>query len=77
MGVNERLGTIETGKYADLLIVRGNPLETITDTRNAHVVIKSGKVYDPAVLFSSVVGMMGPASPSEADWWKGNIRLVR
>lgn len=77
MGVDERLGTIEAGKYADLLVVRGNPLETITDTRNAHVVIRSGTVYDPAALFSSVVGRMGPASPAEADWWKGNIRLGR
>ncbi len=76
-GVAARLGTIEAGKYADLLIVRGDPLTTITDTRNAIHVIRSGRVYDPAALFDSVRGRMGPKSEDETDWWKGNLRLGR
>jgi imidazolonepropionase-like amidohydrolase len=76
-GVDARLGTVEAGKYADLLIVRGNPLTSITDTRNATHVIRSGRVYDPAALFDSVRGEMGPKSAAEADWWKGNLRLGR
>jgi len=77
LGVDERLGTIEAGKYADLLIVTGDPLVAITDTRNGHVVLRSGRVYDPAELFDSVRGKMGPKSESESDWWKGNVRLGR
>lgn len=76
-GVSDRLGTIEAGKYADLLIVEGDPLRRITDTRNGHRVVRSGRVYDPRRLFESVRGRMGPASASEADWWKGNLRLGR
>jgi len=76
-GVDARLGTVEAGKYADLLIVRGDPLTTITDTRNAIHVIRSGKVYDPGALFDSVRGEMGPKNEAEADWWKGNLRLGR
>ncbi|MDA0328047.1 MAG: amidohydrolase family protein [Gemmatimonadetes bacterium] len=77
MGVDERLGTIEQGKYADLLIVRGDPLTRITDTRNAHVVIRAGRVYDPEELFDSVRGSLGPKSEADADWWRGNVRLGR
>jgi imidazolonepropionase-like amidohydrolase len=77
LGVSERLGTIEAGKYADLLIVHGDPLTTITDTRNARLVIKAGRFYDPAQLFRSIQGKMGPTDESEADWWKGKLRLGR
>lgn len=76
-GVGERLGTVETGKYADLYIVRGDPLTRITDTRNGLWVIKAGRVYDPTALFASVKGRMGPAGSHDADWWKGNTRLGR
>ena len=75
LGVDARLGTIEVGKYADLLIVRGDPLRTITDTRNGHAVVKGGRVYDPSELFDSVRGALGPRSATEAAWWKGNLRL--
>ncbi|MGI9626079.1 MAG: amidohydrolase family protein [Longimicrobiales bacterium] len=74
-GVSHRLGTIEPGKYADLVVVRGDPLSRITDTRESTVVIKAGQVYDPAALFESVRGMMGPADAAEVDWWHGGKRL--
>jgi len=77
LGVDARLGTIEPGKYADLLVVTGDPLTRITDTRNALVVIKAGRVYDPDALFESVRGRLGPQGPADSDWWKGNVRLGR
>lgn len=77
MGMGERLGTVEAGKYADLLVVRGDPLTRITDTRNGHVVVKAGRVYDPARLFRSVRGALGPAGEADAAWWKGDVRLGR
>lgn len=77
LGLSERLGTVEVGKYADLLIVRGNPLEDIRATRDGYRVVKAGRVYDPAALFASVKARMGPAGPDDADWWKGNTRLGR
>lgn len=75
LGVDARLGTVEAGKYGDLLVVEGDPLSNITDTRNGVFVIKAGKVYHPDRLFDSVRGRMGPESLEEADWWKGNVRL--
>lgn len=42
----EDLGTIEPGKRADLIVVAGNPLRSISDTRNVRLVLRDGKVFD-------------------------------
>lgn len=77
LGVGDRLGTLEPGRYADLLVIRGDPLTRITDTRHLLHVVKAGHVYDPAALLASVRGRMGPVGPDEAAWWKGDLRLGR
>lgn len=46
IGYGDRLGTIEKGKYADMISVRGNPLQNIRDMRNLHFIMKSGVRYD-------------------------------
>jgi imidazolonepropionase-like amidohydrolase len=76
-GVDERLGTIEQGKYADLIVIDGNPLEEITDTRRVTWVMIRGDGYYTEPLFESVRGKMGPASEADADGWKGNLRFGR
>jgi len=75
LGVDERLGTIEVGKYADIVVVDGDPLSRITDSRKLHVVVKAGAVYDPIALLESVRGTLGPSGPDGAAWWKGDKRL--
>jgi imidazolonepropionase-like amidohydrolase len=40
--VDDRLGSIEKGKIADLLLVRGNPLKNISDARNVAKVMLNG-----------------------------------
>jgi len=69
IGKGSLLGSIETGKLADLYIVKGNPLEDITHTRNVQAVIKSGEIYNPAELLDSVKGKIGPESAGETETW--------
>jgi imidazolonepropionase-like amidohydrolase len=41
----DTLGSIAPGKRADLLLVEGNPVRTISDIRKCRVTIKDGIVY--------------------------------
>ena len=44
LGEGHSLGTIEVGKIADIIVVTGNPLENISNTRNIKLVIQNGKI---------------------------------
>jgi imidazolonepropionase-like amidohydrolase len=49
LGMKDDLGTIETGKLADLLVVNGDPVRDITvlqDRTNLDVVMKAGKFVE-------------------------------
>lgn len=69
LGLGDRLGSIEVGKWADLVVVAGNPLEDIRHTRNVRHVIKAGQHYDPAALMKSVEDTIGPRKESELKDW--------
>src|SRR5580704_9091171 len=43
-GVDAELGTVEVGKFADLIVVGANPLEDITNVRCLQLVLKEGRV---------------------------------
>jgi imidazolonepropionase-like amidohydrolase len=77
MGLGDRLGTLEAGKLADLFIVRGNPLQDITTTRNVRLVMARGVLHDAAELVASAKGKMGPATAADDDWWKGRLRFAK
>ena len=44
--IDDRLGTVETGKIADLVILDANPLDNIANTRRVSHVIMAGKIVD-------------------------------
>jgi imidazolonepropionase-like amidohydrolase len=69
LGVGDVLGSIAPGKFADMLVVRGNPLDDIDNTRNVRTVIKAGTVHDPAALMKSVEGRLGPRNADQARTW--------
>jgi imidazolonepropionase-like amidohydrolase len=54
MGVDKESGTIEKGKRGDVILINGNPLEDIHNTRNVESVITNGVVYHTADLWQSV-----------------------
>lgn len=43
-GIDKLTGTVETGKLADMIVVKENPLEHLETLRNVSMVIKSGKI---------------------------------
>jgi imidazolonepropionase-like amidohydrolase len=51
---DKQLGSIETGKLADLILVDGDPSKNISDLRKVGWVMKGGTVYDPKALYASV-----------------------
>lgn len=77
IGVGDRLGSIEAGKWADLVVVRGNPLADIRRVRLPRLVIKAGHVYDPVRLMKDVEGTIGPASASDSAAWAPTPRARR
>jgi imidazolonepropionase-like amidohydrolase len=42
--LNDRLGTVESDKQADILVLTGNPLENLRELLNVAWVIRGGKI---------------------------------
>lgn len=54
LGADQSLGSVSQGKLADLILVRGDPSQNISDIRNVTLVMKGGVIYDPAALYEAV-----------------------
>ncbi len=59
LGVDDQIGTLEVGKRADLVVVRGNPAVRIGDMGNPVLVFRDGIGYDSAKLIAAVKGLVG------------------
>ncbi|WP_150131399.1 amidohydrolase family protein [Caulobacter mirabilis] len=53
-GAADRLGSIEVGKAADLLLVEGDPERDIGDLRKGVLVMKDGVIFEPDALYRAV-----------------------
>lgn len=56
LGMAKDLGSIEPGRYADLILVAGDPSRNVGDVREVVMVMKGGVILDVAKL-SAHVGM--------------------
>jgi imidazolonepropionase-like amidohydrolase len=45
LGWSDRIGSVETGKFADLIAVQGNPLEDVKQLEQVRFVMKGGVAY--------------------------------
>ncbi len=77
LGIEVRLGSVEPGKLADLVVVRGNPLDDIKAARKIRIVIKDGVVHDPETLLRSAEGMIGPVGPDDHARWELQVKPLR
>lgn len=59
LGEDSRIGSIASGKQADLMIVKGNPAAKISDINNVEIVFKNGIGWDTEKLIQSVQGLVG------------------
>lgn len=51
MHMDKDFGSVTPGKYADMILVNGDPTKQISDIRHVDTVIKNGVVYKPAELY--------------------------
>ncbi|MEE3325828.1 MAG: amidohydrolase family protein [Myxococcota bacterium] len=77
LGVDDKLGSVEVGKRADLVIVEGNPLDDIRTARQIRLVIKEGVVHAPDALLQSAEGKIGPAGPDDHKSWALEVEPLR
>jgi imidazolonepropionase-like amidohydrolase len=59
LGIDDRTGSIATGKQADLVVLNGDPTARAADIRNVVTVFRRGVGYDSERLIGSVKGMVG------------------
>jgi imidazolonepropionase-like amidohydrolase len=52
--MDKEVGTVEAGKRADLVVIRGHPLEDIRNSRNVEYVVTNGTMYNAGELWKSV-----------------------
>lgn len=50
LGLEDEIGTLEPGKVADLLVIDGDPLTRLQDSRNIEAVMKGGLLYEVPTL---------------------------
>jgi imidazolonepropionase-like amidohydrolase len=58
LGWSDRVGSIAPGRYADIIAVRGNPLQDITTLERVAWVMKGGVVYEDALGIAKVRALM-------------------
>ena len=59
LGIADRVGTVSSGKQADLIVVNGDPAHNISDIEKIEYVFRKGVGYDPAKLLSGIDGVVG------------------
>ena len=58
-GSQDRIGSVEAGKNADLVVIKGDPARRIDDIENVEIVFKDGIGFDSEKLLRSVAGRYG------------------
>ncbi|MFN2459823.1 MAG: amidohydrolase family protein [Candidatus Velthaea sp.] len=59
LGRLDSIGTLERGKHADAILIKGNPAANIADIENVVYTFKDGVAYDSGKLIESVRGLAG------------------
>jgi imidazolonepropionase-like amidohydrolase len=66
IGMGHQIGSIESGKLADLIVIDGNPLEDIRSTENVTYTMVNGRLFDSATM--KEIGHS--AMKTGSFWWE-------
>jgi hypothetical protein len=74
LGMTADHGTVQPGRFADLVLLDANPLEDISHTRQIRAVVLDGRVHDRAALDALLAGVEAVVRPSAQDrLWAASI----
>jgi imidazolonepropionase-like amidohydrolase len=59
LGRQDQIGSLAPGKNADLVVIKGDPTQRISDIEHVEIVFKDGVGYDSQKLLDSVKGRYG------------------
>ena len=54
LSLQDRMGLIEPGMRADLVLLDASPLDDISNTRTLYRVVSKGRVLDPVELLDAI-----------------------
>jgi adenine deaminase len=74
LGLDGDLGSIATGKLADLLVLDRNPLQNIRNTTAIRYVVINGRIFDAATMAQTG---NHPAPAPRAHWKEGQITAAQ
>ena len=66
LGFANDIGSLETGKLADLVVLDANPLEDIYQSDTVDMVMLNGRLYEAATLNETVTG----GRKTQAFYWQ-------
>ncbi len=75
LGISDQTGTVEQGKIADLVLLDGNPLDNISNTKRISAVILRGTIYDQNGIKKILADVLAAPDIRTNDW--GRTSSVR
>lgn len=76
LGMADSLGTVEPGKFADLILLDANPLEDIRNTRKIRAVLADGRLFRRADLDRLLAEVDAPASARAPFPSDSSVRML-